>query len=234
MKPLVSIIIPVFNVEKYIKECFDSIRKQNMMNDVEIICIDDGSTDKSGIICDEYAKLDKNFKVIHQKNKGISATRNLGIKISQGKYIAWIDPDDYISDNWWSSIKKLLKKDRKIDVIFFDYVVMEKEKYINKRFSNKSKCIDKKIFLYELAANQKIQGQLWQKVFKRELIENLMFPENVSFLEDYAMLPKFTINAQKIYYLSEFLYIHRTRKKSLTTDVSMEKIYISYLIVKKI
>lgn len=124
MQPLVSIIIPVYNVENYIKECFESIKIQKTRDDLEVICIDDGSTDRSGIICDEYAKSDKRFKVIHQKNKGVSATRNLGVSISKGKYLAWIDPDDYINENWWNSIKNLL--DDNIDIIFFDYKIKKK------------------------------------------------------------------------------------------------------------
>lgn len=116
MQPLVSIIVPIYNVEKYIEKCFDSIRKQDVKEDIEIICIDDGSTDKSGIICDKYVELDKRFKVIHQSNKGVSYTRNLGVQISKGKYLAWIDPDDYIDDNWWNNIKKIIDKD--VDIIF--------------------------------------------------------------------------------------------------------------------
>ena len=124
---LLSIIIPIYNVEDYIKECLDSISKQKTKNEVEIICIDDGSTDKSGIICDEYAELDKRFRVIHQENKGVSYTRNLGVEMSKGKYLAWIDPDDYIDKDWWISIKYLINKN--IDMIFFDYSILKNKKY---------------------------------------------------------------------------------------------------------
>lgn len=234
MRPLLSIIIPVFNVEKYIGECFDSIKRQKMKEEVEIICVNDGSTDRSGFICDEYAKIDKRFKIFHQKNKGVSSARNLGIKMSKGKYIAWIDPDDYISDNWWDNIKNILENDKKVDIIFFDYIILKDKKYIKKTFANKSSYISKKDFLYNLSGNQKIQGQLWQKIFKKELLKQYTFPENISFLEDYAMLSRFVLKAENIYYLSKKLYVYRLREHSITKDVSIEKVYMSYLIVKEV
>lgn len=90
---LLSIIIPVYNVEKYIKMCLDSLLRQKT-TDIEFICIDDGSTDDSGIICEQYAKKDKRFRIFHKKNEGVSSARNLGLKMAKGEYIAWVDPDD--------------------------------------------------------------------------------------------------------------------------------------------
>ena len=93
---LISIIIPVYNVEKYLKKCINSVINQSHKN-LEIILIDDGSTDKSGIILDEYAKIDERIKVYHKKNGGLSSARNYGIKRSNGNYICFIDSDDFIS-----------------------------------------------------------------------------------------------------------------------------------------
>lgn len=230
MQPLVSIIVPIYNVEKYIEKCFDSIRKQDVKEDIEIICIDDGSTDKSGIICDKYVELDKRFKVIHQSNKGVSYTRNLGVQISKGKYLAWIDPDDYIDDNWWNNIKKIIDKD--VDIIFFDYRVLKGNQFIDKSFSNKSKFVDKHLFLKEIVIDRRIQNQLWQKVFKKSLMQNIKFPENISLMEDYAGLHKIVLNAKSVYYIAEKLYIYRIRDNSIVASGSIDKNYKAYLISK--
>ncbi|WP_270349888.1 glycosyltransferase family 2 protein [Megamonas funiformis] len=227
---LLSIIIPIYNVEDYIKECLDSISKQKTKNEVEIICIDDGSTDKSGIICDEYAELDKRFRVIHQENKGVSYTRNLGVEMSKGKYLAWIDPDDYIDKDWWISIKYLINKN--IDMIFFDYSILKNKKYIDKCFSDKSGFIDKNLFINEIVIDRRIQNQLWQKVFKKSLIKDIKFPEDVSLMEDYAVLHKIALRAKNIYYLSKKLYFYRVRNDSIVTSLSVEKNYKAYLIAK--
>lgn len=106
---LISIIIPIYNVEKYLIECLESLSRQKT-SQIEFICVDDGSTDKSGIICDEFAKRDKRFKVIHKKNGGVSSARNVGMENAIGKYIAWVDPDDYITLNWYECIEEYLKK----------------------------------------------------------------------------------------------------------------------------
>ena len=116
--PLLSVIIPVYNVQDYIGECFESIIMQNT-DCMEVICIDDGSTDDSGKICDEYAKKNANIIVVHQENKGVAAARNLGLKLASGEYIAWIDPDDYISENWFEIIS--VKLENSIDIVFCDY-----------------------------------------------------------------------------------------------------------------
>ena len=92
---LISIIVPVYNVEEYLKECIDSIINQTYKR-IEIILVDDGSTDKSGKICDDYAKIDKRIKVVHKENGGLSDARNVGISVSSGKYIAFVDSDDWV------------------------------------------------------------------------------------------------------------------------------------------
>lgn len=96
---LLSIIIPVYNVEPYINKCLDSLIHCIDSNQAEIICIDDGSTDQSGKICDVYQEKYTNIKVIHQKNQGVAAARNTGLSHAKGEYIAWVDSDDYVSFN---------------------------------------------------------------------------------------------------------------------------------------
>lgn len=229
-KILLSIIIPVYNVEEYIEECLNSILAQKNMNDVEIICIDDGSTDNSGNICDKYEKKDKRFKVFHKKNEGIAVTRNFGLSKSKGEYIAWIDSDDYITSNWYSSIEPLLKE--RIDIIFFDYIVSSNKKIKKIKYYSESKYIDKKFFLQELVLDEKMKSQLWHKIFKRKLMKNIVFPD-LEVMEDYAVLPDIILKSDTIYYLSKELYVYKIRKNSLTTETNFEKTYIYYINAKK-
>ena len=136
---LISVIIPVYNVEQYLKQCVDSILSQTYKN-IEIILVDDGSSDSSGIICDEYAHKHGNIKVIHKKNAGLSEARNSGLVVANGSYIAFIDSDDWISnDNFEKMITEIKKQDS--DFVFSDGVNFEdsdkgyriKQGYIRKK-----------------------------------------------------------------------------------------------------
>lgn len=230
--PLLSVIIPVYNVERYIKKCFDSIIVQIKDADVEIICINDGSTDKSGEICDEYAAKYNKIKVYHQNNKGVAAARNYGLSIIKGQYIAWIDPDDYISNKWYENISTLIMEEQP-DILFFDYVLMDNNNLKIKCFADKTDYISQEKFLTEIVKDVKIQSQLWQKVFKRELFKNIRFPENIKCMEDYAILHKIILKANKIYYLKKILYFYRIRENSLVKKFDLEKSFKCYLIAKE-
>lgn len=226
-----SIIIPVYNVENYIEKCFESIIRQKNMNEVEIICIDDGSTDNSGVICDQYAKRDKRFKVFHQENAGVSTARNLGLEMAKGEYIAWIDPDDYISEDWYIKIKPFIEK--KVDVIFFDYISIVNDKKIKVKYENKSKYIKQDEFFKELVLNMKIQSQLWSKVIKKTLFTNIKFPVGFRALEDYAVIHYIIEKAEKIYYISDYLYYYLVRKNGLVhAETGFEFSYKGYLLAK--
>ena len=99
----ISVIVPVYNVEQYLPQCLDSIINQTYKN-LEIICVDDGSPDNSGKILDEYAKKDKRIKVIHQENQGVSVARNTGLDNATGKYIGFVDPDDWIEADYYETL----------------------------------------------------------------------------------------------------------------------------------
>lgn len=230
MCPLISVIIPVYNVENYIEECFKSIMKQILKADMEIICIDDGSTDNSGTICDRYAKNNPKIKVIHQTNQGVAAARNNGLTVALGQYIAWIDPDDYIADEWYEKISQVIKDNKNIKIIFFDYTILKNNEKTIKKYKNKSEIISQKEFMHEVSLDQNIQSQLWQKVFHRSLFDNVRFPVSAMCMEDYAVLHKIIMKAEKIYYISQSLYFYRVRDNSLVTKIDLAKSYNCYLI----
>ena len=106
---LISIVVPVYNVSQYLERCIQSVIYQTYEN-LDIILIDDGSTDNSGLICDKYAKIDKRIRVLHQQNSGLSAARNAGIEIAKGKYITFIDSDDYVDSDYVSFLYDLIKR----------------------------------------------------------------------------------------------------------------------------
>ena len=225
-----SIIIPIYNVEKYIKDCLNSILSQKT-NDFEVICIDDGSVDNSGKICDKYATLDSRIKVIHQKNKGVSFSRNLGISLSKGQYIAWIDPDDTISKEWFNEINKHLNEN--IDIVLFDYILVKnrEKEYIN--YKRKSGYLENTSFLYDVLEDKKINSHLWRCVCKKILFNKIKFPDNTNIREDYAVLPYVIKKAKRIFYISKCLYFYRVREHSLSTEYDFDKAYKCYIIGKE-
>ena len=113
--PLVSVIVPTFNIERYIKKCLDSLLSQTL-KEIEIICIDDGSTDTSGQILDEYATKDSRIKVIHRINGGLSAARNTGLSIAQGQYIGFVDGDDWVNPQMFQELSKALIEHPQSDI----------------------------------------------------------------------------------------------------------------------
>lgn len=227
---LLSVIIPIYNVEQYIKECFDSLCKQPGA-DIEYICIDDGSTDNSGKICDEYAKRDNRFVVIHHTNKGVSAARNQGLLYARGSYLAYVDPDDFVSDEWYINIKECVQQ-TDCDILIFDYKIIKNNKKIDKQYKNESGKINTKEFLYDIVDDQKIQSQLWQKVFKRELFDGIVFPTNVVCMEDYAVLHDIIEKSKNIYYMQNYLYFYRVRNDGLVKSINLDKSYFCYRIAK--
>lgn len=116
---MISIIVPIYNVEKYLPKCIESIINQTY-TDLEILLIDDGSTDNSGLICDKYASIDNRIRVIHKKNGGLSDARNVGLDICKGKYISFIDSDDYIELTMYEKMIKIMIN-QKVDIVSCNY-----------------------------------------------------------------------------------------------------------------
>lgn len=205
----VSVIIPVYNVEKYIGECLDSVENQTKKDGVEIICVNDGSKDKSPEILKKHAKKNKRIKIINQKNKGVSAARNTGMKAAKGKYIMFVDSDDLLIPH---AVEKAYQTAEKYDV---DVV----------RFSNKcfrdGRKIDLNSFTYDESKVRVVQRKpnespfkmlktimIWNKIYKREFLEknNLTFKEGLTYAEDLVFnqisLPhvyKVAIDRNKLY-----------------------------------
>lgn len=212
-----SIIIPVYNVEKYISKCLHSIldNDYSYLNDVEIICIDDGSTDNSGEICDAFAKKYRNIIVRHQSNRGVAAARNIGLSIACGKYIAWVDGDDYVEKEWLSTILNLIKN-KSSDLILFDYYVDENKKNIEYKAPFTKNYVDVRDYIYELSQEIYIHSYLWQYIMRRSVYNSKRFDETVFVQEDYRLLTVLALEIKSIYYCKKALYHYVQHKSSLT------------------
>ena len=210
-----TIIVPVFNVEKYLSHCLKSIITQPFDCGVEILCIDDGSTDNSGKICDDYSRKDSRIKVYHTSNNGVAEARNLGLQMANGKYIAWVDSDDYIAGNWFTLLKEEMNDD--VDIIYYDMKIVFPRKTIEKHYKNASCKLINDRFCQELMLGN-IPSHLCSKVIKRSLWKNISFDGSLSYCEDYSIMHKLAVKANNITYLHDAIYYYVQRKNSIVND----------------
>ena len=207
----VSIIIAVYNVDKYLDRCLRSVTLQKG-NDIEIIIVNDGSTDESLNICKKYQKKDKRIKIISQKNAGLSNARNVGFQHSTGEYIWHIDGDDYIDDD---SIDVLRKYINQYDIIVFRYYKIVQEsivKVVEKtKFDN---IIDKYVLTNPV---------VWNKVIKRSLLENNSFPNGCT-KNDIYVIPTLITKTNSIIFIDDYLYYYVIRNTSIsfTKKINMD------------
>ena len=213
-----SIIVPVYNVEKYLDKCLASISEQTF-KEFECIVVDDGSPDNSNDIIDRYVNKDQRFKVIHQKNMGISAARNAGLAIAQGDYIAFVDSDDYISNEYLEKFAlKIANNDADIVICGFIDVFKDSQKTVC--FEAPSTEVIKQNILADIWPSYP-----WNKCYKKYLFENIRFPVGKIF-EDLLTIPEVCLNAHKIVCIPEKLYYYnRQNLNSITSNLSTEKRY---------
>lgn len=216
--PKISIIVPIYNVEKYLEKCIQSILNQTFSN-FELILVNDGSTDSCGEICDKYKKIDDRIIVIHKVNGGISSARNAGIDIARGEYIGFIDSDDYIHEKMYEILYNNAIKYNSDIVMCKERKVYEEEKInqnykINefniKQFSN----IEALKKLYEVRTTF---VYVWNKLYKRNLFENLRYPDGKIY-EDEFIAPKLIYKSNIITYVESELYFYFQRKGSIVNQ----------------
>lgn len=225
MSKLISIIVPVYNVEKYIEKCIQSIINQTYKN-LEIILVDDGSKDKSGLICDIYEKKDNRIKVIHKENGGLSDARNEGLKIASGDLIGFVDSDDYIDDDMFETLFNLIEESNS-DISIVSFREFMNGKLIDIQDSGELDIYNKIQAIKELLLDKKIQSYAWNKLFKAELFENIKFPVGKNF-EDIATTLLLFENAEKIVRLEEPKYNYLRRNDSII-GVKNYKTYYDYI-----
>ncbi|MGN0602914.1 MAG: glycosyltransferase family 2 protein, partial [Oscillospiraceae bacterium] len=215
MNDLVSVIIPVYNVEEYLPQCIESVINQTYKN-LEIILVDDGSPDNCGKICDDYAQKDKRIKAIHKKNEGVSKARQTGMDLCLGDWIYFLDSDDWIeSDLFEKAINKLYET--KSDAVIFDYEYVWTKKTTRQYYIKSS---DKKVYErsddYEVLAIYMSKGFIWNTVFSASKIKPVKFKENLNYGEDLVFRFETYKYINSFCYLPERMYHYRFNRKSIT------------------
>ena len=216
MNKQISIIVPVYKVEKYLECCLDSLCRQTMAN-IEIILIDDASPDRCGEICDRYAAKDARFRVIHQqKNKGLSAVRNLGIRIASCDYLMFVDSDDWVADDFCKDAYQCAVQNN-ADLVMFNYQHVKDSKILPVAPATEAESHKTREEAIDLLFTT-VQNYSWNKLYRKELFNGVLFPEGYNY-QDIATTYKTVYNASNIYYLEKNLYYYRRfRCGSATTD----------------
>lgn len=224
----ISIIVPVYNVEKYIKRCINSILQQSF-NNYELILIDDGSTDLSAEICEDYAKRYSFILCIHTINQGQAVARNIGIKVARGEYIAFVDADDYIAYNYLEELYQIIKE-KNSDIAVCDFYVVNSEgkiiydRYKKQNISNEivwNTCgKNQKV---DLLFSQKVMNYMWNKLYKSKLFDEIIFPYGRRY-EDIAIMYKLFDIAGQIACSTKKLYYYvnnpvGTTNKCIDVDI---------------
>lgn len=226
MKPKISIIVPIYNVEEYLPKCIDSILAQTL-TEFELILVDDGTPDNSGKICDEYAKKDNRIKVIHKENGGVSSARNIGVDAACGEYIGFVDPDDYIRNDMYEVLYELcVKSNSEIGICKLgreiDGTIINKEEDINIKELNNIEG------MRELFKGVLYRFSLCNKLFKRNCFNNVRFPEG-RIHEDLSTTYKLFANVEKCVYTTYDGYIYVKRENSILTSTYNEKRLQSFI-----
>ena len=224
MEPLVSVIVPVYNVHSYLRESLDSLLDQTYKN-LEIIIIDDGSTDGSGELCDEYGEKDTRVVVIHQPNRGISAARNAGLEIFKGDYVAFLDSDDALDSCFVEkSISSLLSSDADM-VICRTSLHTTTESLASHKPEKFFPLIEKGIYdrnsVIQYLLDDTLDVSIWNKLYKRSLWDEIRFNEGHVF-EDIETFYRICSFCSNVSVLTDVLYLHRKRPYSITTVFTQE------------
>lgn len=231
MDELVSIIIPVYNTEKYLANCIESVLKQTYDN-IQVILIDDGSTDSSGEICDLYAKNDKRIIVIHKKNEGVSIARNIGLMKATGEYIGFVDSDDVVLPDMYATLVDVLDNN-KCDMVFCNYNLVDENS--NNLEENKidlpSGIYNSNDALLSVLAQPGYITAIWNKLYRRKLLTDskgnvISFDPTLTVGEDQVWLEEILDRSTSVYLLNEKLYnwiVHRN-SASRTIGITKQKL----------
>ena len=214
MKPLISIIVPVYNVEAYLAKCVDSILAKTYTN-LEIILVNDGSADGWGRICDEYAKQDKRIKVIHKQNGGLSDARNVAIDVATGEFITFIDSDDYVTDDYIMTLYSLIEKyECKVSIALYNtFVEGSKPKVVNRVY--REDCQTNIKAIEEMFYQEKYDTASWAKLYHSSLFATgIRYPKGIVY-EDLATTYLLIFQSDKVAFCNRRIYNYLLRRDSI-------------------
>lgn len=228
--PLVSIIIPCYNAESTLEKCLVSVLNQDYEN-FEVIIIDDGSTDGTSKIIEDFKSKDERISAYYQSNSGVSKARNFGISNSKGDYICFVDSDDWVEINYCSTLLNSLQSED-ADISMVEAVYED---------SNGKVVFDKKVFneftftkeraLELLLEDKELQSHPWGKLYKKKLFQNISFPENLQAFEDYYTIFKVFNNAIKVARSNDKLYHYIQFDNSLSHNLTPQRAYHFFLAI---
>lgn len=210
----ISVIVPVYNVEEYITKCLKSICEQTYLN-LEIILVDDGSTDESGKICDEFAGGDNRIKVIHKTNGGLSDARNAGLEIATGEWIGFVDSDDYIHEQMYELLAEAMIEEH-ADIVYCKRVIVRDsvmENYVDSDAKESWLSLNALEKMYQ-PGFAGMATVAWNKLYKKEIFEHLRFPKGM-FFEDNYIIHRVYEKAQKVVFIDRTLYFYMERGGSI-------------------
>lgn len=217
--PVISVIVPVYNVEQYMDKCIDSLVNQTFSS-IEIILVDDGSTDYSSVKCDSWKSKDKRIKVIHKKNGGLSDARNAGIKIARGKYISFIDSDDWVDKNMLLVLyNAITQEDAELAICRFKKVKDDKSVEDSISFRQKIEVINRYECFSELLEDKEITNHVWRKLYSRRIVFDNSFPVGRNY-EDVFSMPNFIKKCKKIVKVDYIGYFYRINKNGIANTTN--------------
>lgn len=230
LNPKISIILPIYNTKDYLEKCLDSILTQTYKN-LEILCIDDGSTDGSELILDQYSKKDKRIKAVHKKNGGESSARNIGLQLMTGEYVGFMDCDDWIEPNMYEKLVTIITE-KNIDMAISTWYCDTKqysEKIVNRCFVSKEVFNQEELLKY-IYKRDDYRGfaYMWDKLYKRELFYDkkgqlMLFDEDLVLGGDVLYLAKLAFNTNSAFYIDEAFYHYNQREDSGCHTQSLKK-----------
>ena len=228
---MISVIVPIYNVKPYIEEAIESVIGQSY-TDIEVILVDDGSTDGCSEICDKYLEKDKRIRVIHQKNRGLSAARNSGLNICRGERIAFLDADDAFCRDALQKMSEIMDE-TDVDIVECNYALyfgdgqLDEEKINEKTKKICKKSIRTGILEKKDALNAQIRGEIacnvWNKLYKSYVWKDLRFREGQNF-EDRDIILQLLGAINNVYVWDELLVMHRKRMQSITTSYNLKNL----------
>ena len=216
MEELVSVIIPVYKVEKYLERCVESVQKQTFQN-LEIILVDDGSPDLCGAMCDEMAKTDPRIKVIHKNNGGLSDARNVGIEMASGNYIVFVDSDDWVEPEMFEALISLAKK-YNTQIAMCGYKVDTEKRFIDEK--GQEGVYHTFDALEHIIKLGEFNGYLWNKLFDASLFRGLRFESNISYCEDLLICVQCFMHVDTISFSTYPYYHYCPNENSLTKKLT--------------
>lgn len=223
MNPLLSIIVPIYKVEPYLRACLDSILRQKF-TDYELILVNDGSPDNCGEICEEYASADSRIIVIHKDNGGLSSARNAGLDVAHGDYITFVDPDDELEETYEKNLH-IFSKNKNIDILQFPFFSEQNDRLW---IPLKSRYISEKDLYANWLTYDDLIPSVCNKIFKRQIFYHARFVNFVS--EDILLLNELFLAKNTVYTSNYGKYIYKFRSNSISHSLTTEKLIGSFYV----